>query len=386
MKLTFLSLVFALASAASWEAQQHVGVSDQGSESSTELLRGSSRRLQLPVVALVGNNGNPASAFPLKVCQGDCDSNSDCEGALECFFRDGGEAVPGCSGGESVSSRTDFCYDPNPNPAPVAMPPTTGGPSVTLIGNNGSPASAFPLKVCQGDCDSNSDCEGALECFFRDGGEAVPGCSGGESVSSRTDFCYDPNPNPAPVAMHLPWQCQFLVQPTTGGPSVTLIGNNGSPASAFPLKVCQGDCDSNSDCEGALECFFRDGGEAVPGCSGGESVSSRTDFCYDPNPNPAPVAMPPRGNAGPSVTLIGNNGSPASAFPLKVCQGDCDSNSDCEGALECFFRDGGEAVPGCSGGESVSSRTDFCYDPNPNPAPVAMPIPAPVAMPVPAPV
>jgi len=27
------------------------------------------------------------------------------------------------------------------------------------------------------------------------------------------------------------------------------VGNNGSPASAFPLSACQGDCDDDNDCE-----------------------------------------------------------------------------------------------------------------------------------------
>ena len=31
----------------------------------------------LPEVALVGANGNPVQAFPLGLCEGDCDNDSD---------------------------------------------------------------------------------------------------------------------------------------------------------------------------------------------------------------------------------------------------------------------------------------------------------------------
>jgi hypothetical protein len=168
---------------------------------------------------------------------------------------------------------------------------------VQVVGNNGNPGSAFPLIACQGDCDVNDDCKGMLECFHRDGGEAVPGCGGGELDSSRTDFCYDPTGGPTPVTPTASPATQLtdtpVAQPTvaqpTAGPPVTFVGNNGGPSSVFPLMACQGDCDVDDDCEGMLECFQRDGGEAVPGCGGGELDSSRTDYCFDPAGGPTPV-------------------------------------------------------------------------------------------------
>ena len=45
--------------------------------------------------------------------------------------------------------------------------------------------------------------------------------------------------------------------------------------------------------------------------------------------------------------------------PLKECQGDCDSDSQCEGDLKCFLRDEFESVPGCSG-QGLSGK-DYCY-------------------------
>ena len=36
------------------------------------------RNLQEPDLVVVGNNGSPSSAFPLQLCQGDCDIDDDC--------------------------------------------------------------------------------------------------------------------------------------------------------------------------------------------------------------------------------------------------------------------------------------------------------------------
>ncbi|CAK0845771.1 unnamed protein product [Prorocentrum cordatum] len=45
---------------------------------------------------------------------------------------------------------------------------------------------------------------------------------------------------------------------------------------------------------------------------------------------------------------------------LQNCQGDCDSDSDCEGALKCFHRDGYAEVPGCDG--TGRRNWDYCYE------------------------
>jgi hypothetical protein len=48
-----------------------------------------------------------------------------------------------------------------PVPVPTA-PPTTAPVSSTnldFVGNDGQPQNSFPLKICQGDCDSDADCE-----------------------------------------------------------------------------------------------------------------------------------------------------------------------------------------------------------------------------------
>jgi hypothetical protein len=66
--------------------------------------------------------------------------------------------------------------------------------------------------------------------------------------------------------------------------------------------------------------------------------------------------------SGPALKRKGNNGSPSSAFPLGMCEGDCDNDSECAGDLVCFQRRANQAVPGCSGGTSDSSPTDYCVE------------------------
>ena len=125
-------------------------------------------RRQLKSITSYGPN--PMSRYPLDRCEGDCDNDSHCEADLICFQRDGNELVPGCSGGQGDSSRTDYCIDPSdlppgeeqPAPSPVAPPqptPASGGNNPQLQSYGGSPpGSKFPLQECEGDCDSDSDC------------------------------------------------------------------------------------------------------------------------------------------------------------------------------------------------------------------------------------
>jgi hypothetical protein len=77
-------------------------------------------------------------------------------------------------------------------------------------------------------------------------------------------------------------------------------------------------------------------------------------------PSETPSSAP---SAAKNVEYVGNDGSPTSAYPLGRCQGECDTNEDCEGDLICFQRDPGDPVPGCLGGEDDTSKNDFCISP-----------------------
>eukprot|EP00980_Cylindrotheca_fusiformis_P018889 scaffold6312_cov85-Cylindrotheca_fusiformis.AAC.9 len=92
-------------------------------------------------------------------------TDSDCDEGLVCFQRKANEEVPGCDGGLEDNSRTDYC---------------TKEPPVQMVDE-------FPLGLCQGGCDANSDCTEGLVCFQREANEEVPGCDGGLEDNSRTD-------------------------------------------------------------------------------------------------------------------------------------------------------------------------------------------------------
>ena len=70
--------------------------------------------------------------------------------------------------------------------------------------------------------------------------------------------------------------------------SVQLCGNGklhtygATPTSYIPLAMCEGDCDSDSDCKDDLECFHRDGDESVPGCDDSPYATTGYDYCVSP--------------------------------------------------------------------------------------------------------
>eukprot|EP00980_Cylindrotheca_fusiformis_P028688 scaffold22637_cov133-Cylindrotheca_fusiformis.AAC.1 len=192
-----------------------------------------------------------------------------------------------------------------------------------------------PLGRCEGDCDKDEDCGSGLECYPRlEPFQPVPGCSGGGQDSSLFDYCIEKGQ-------------QF--------PLVNPVGLNPST----PLERCEGDCDSDSDCASSdLFCFARsEANTPVPGCFGGQSDASLFDYCIrrvdvapgvaptvptpDPSPNPTPA---PVSHSKPLPLAFSEN------FPLGRCEGDCDSDHDCEHGLVCFQRGRYTSVPGCSGG------------------------------------
>ena len=72
------------------------------------------------------------------------------------------------------------------------MPPIVQAQSIDLVAN---PLPNGQGQECQGDCDNDDDCAGILNCYHRNKGDrkSVPGCSGGETDRSRTDYCVEPD-------------------------------------------------------------------------------------------------------------------------------------------------------------------------------------------------
>jgi len=66
-----------------------------------------------PLPVLVSYGGDPPpSVLPLSLCEGDCDSDDDCEVGLICYHKDSFSEVPGCVGGLTDESRQDYCVHP----------------------------------------------------------------------------------------------------------------------------------------------------------------------------------------------------------------------------------------------------------------------------------
>ena len=119
-----------------------------------------------------------------------------------------------------------------------------------------------------------------------------------------------------------------------------------SKSNTLNANTFQGDCDGNVDCENGrdsgpyfLTCQQRSGDGSVPGCVG--TPATGEDYCRYPN--------------------AANIGNPPGRL-LNPCEGDCDSDADCNTfdhpTLQCYQRAGSEAIPGCFG--AGNAGTDYC--------------------------
>ena len=194
----------------------------------------------------------------------------------------------------------------SPTPVPTSVPSAASSMPTSIrslysYGTGGS--SDGTMSVCEGDCDSDDDCTGDLLCFLRSDSTAVPGCeSGGDGDISGYDYCFDREIY-----------------------NTALLNHGSSGSSDGTMGLCEGDCDSDDDCTGDLQCFFRDDTTPVPGClTGGDADESDYDFCYNasdatgapsalpttssapsPLPSPLPTPMPTRSFVPtPSPTLV----------------------------------------------------------------------------------
>ncbi|KAL9184020.1 hypothetical protein ACHAXT_002106 [Thalassiosira profunda] len=109
--------------------------------------------------------------------------------------------------------------------------------------------------------------------------------------------------------------------------SLAHVANDGSPPNHFPLKECQGDCNRDEDCEGALLCFEGNGLESVPGCSGDRLDGA--GYCFH----------------RPTANYL----FASKERPLGNCMGYCEDDGDCGPGLICEHRSGTETIPGCNG-------------------------------------
>jgi len=337
-----------------------------------------------------------------RVCQGDCHDDHDCQGHLQCFLRYIDEDVPGCTG--TPHPDLNYCYDDrNDHPGSVlaeaeAQWASLGWDSYTYIEQRDCGYGRFKRTVTVVDdkvTDITGDIRGCttfgtipgyfhfisesialadIVCIHYNAARGYPTrISIDPQVSVLDDEIYillselrrfthpppspPPTPYPTPATPHPPPHptAHPTAHPTpppptpptnTCGTHLTLDGNNGHPAHAFPLGCCRGDCDRHSgtlqdcdhtflspfvtDCQPGLKCFFRSDKRHIPGCLGEGQKGS--DYCYDPNlappptPPPTPAPVHPTFQCNRHLEIEGNDGFPHEAFPLGCCEGDCDDD------------------------------------------------------------
>ena len=320
------------------------------------------------------------------LCEGDCDSDLDCDSGLVCFQRIGLEDVPGCEG-EGIPE-FDYCITKQ---------------ELNDVGRSGT-----SLGLCQGDCDSDSDCLPGLRCMQRSGNEPIPHCSGTaiygwdycvsdktETPSAAPSLFHSDSPSlmPSEVFSNVPSLSPSKItaspshgptrrptrKPTVPKPTQPLDPNNCTPCSDTPTPWMDGrgltcstktrlQCEipsgrnhaywvENKFCQNT--CFEKGYGYAGDNCC-------PEDYEFQNNDKePATIGQIA------DVSFHGTN--------LKSCMGDCDSDTDCDSGLRCMQRSGYEPIPECSGTPSVG--WDYClpeFTPSPTLNPTMQPTPPPV--------
>ena len=147
-----------------------------GTSIKRESCTGFSRQVWQPYLI---NIGNPPGK-KLGMCEGDCDSSSDCKSGYKCSLRGDSRIIPGCAGDSSAYPGRDYCVPQYPLLVSIDW-------DVSRI-----------LGMCEGDCDKDSDCQAGLVCFHRKGIEAVPGCSG--TGRNSMGYCTIPPSTSAPTS------------------------------------------------------------------------------------------------------------------------------------------------------------------------------------------
>jgi hypothetical protein len=133
---------------------------------------------------------------------------------------------------------------------------------------------------------------------------------------------------------------------------INYIGECGSES--YKCGLCEGDCDSDSDCEGDLVCISREGHDAVPGCTGEGNASDMfgKDICVPQGP---PVEF--------INSLTYNESGCSASNPCTKCEGPCVTNNSCGIGFVCFTRSGLEPVPGCvTGSDGDISGVNYCHE------------------------
>jgi hypothetical protein len=269
----------------------------------------------------------------LWACEEGCETAADCVDGLKCKQYESKRDIGGCTGSKG---KKHFCYDPNYG-SNTDLPNTeksgrdaSGAAMLSGSAWNARDPTEFPLRMCQGHCTQTSDCQTGLDCYKRLPNEFfVPGCFG-QADMVGTSYCY--NPLVLTVYTPAPTSPPFVA---TAAPLAPVTAAPLAPVSTAPITTAP----------------------VLP-----------TAFPSTMAPQPKPTPYPTFDATNIKIPLIepGNDEIPFEVFPLQRCQGDCDGDSECAPGLICYFRDGIDPVPGCSG--SGYPNTDYCIDKRDDPA------------------
>ena len=268
----------------------------------------------------------------------------------------------------------------NPTAAPTPVPEI----EVKYVGN---PCTSFfsdsQCTQCTGDCDSDSDCAEGLRCAQRrssSGVEIVPGCVWGPNSDDlrfdSSDYCecyqsvcltfsyYELTQNILDLLYLFLFSNFQGFLPTSKPGFINYVGE--CDADTYLCGLCEGDCDSDSDCEGDLVCAERSGFAAVVGCegAGGDRDVYGKDVCVPAQPTASPTLKPPSPTPMFPNSLKYKDSGCSMNDSCSKCEGPCnDDNNSCNAGLVCFVRTGSEPVPGCvTSGIGDISGADYCHE------------------------
>lgn len=223
--------------------------------------------------------GNSACGLLCNEGMGDCDSDAECQPGLVCTQNIGAnygwlptlDVCTQSTASQSINDCTrqpgdwDYCLDPK----------------------------CGPCAAGEGDCDSNSECQGGLVCLPNTGAiygfpAAVATCGLAPTTLCLREpgdwgYCSDPNCNLCTAGV--------------------------------------GDCDSNSECQPGLECRSNIGANY--------GLPAAMDVCVIPTERIC-------------TKVVGDWGycSDPACGPCQVGEGDCDQNAECDPGLFCAFNAG----------------------------------------------
>ena len=148
----------------------------------------------------------------------------------------------------------------------------TGSTCVSCPPHSSSPLESTSLSACK--CDPG---------FTGPNGGPCSQCTAGTYKSSFGDSACDSCPldSMSPVGSDSASDC--VCSGGFQGPTTPIVDNGGSGCTSDnQCSACQGDCDSDSDCQPGLKCWQRSQpDQTVPGCAKTGYVQSH-DYCYDP--------------------------------------------------------------------------------------------------------